>query len=369
MLRDGYKERLANPQSNIGPLPSLPRQAPSSSSGFQQQQQKQVQPTEDNEPAAMDTTLLKHPFPMKLMATMNTGCTSGGMNTGAPSLPPAPVLSLESNSASRHFLHQPQPQLQRRDSPLASGAFSFGRNAEQLQDLVISKPEFSSKTSKFHATRSLVDDCTAPTFLQEGLSGLSSSSSLSLLTSSFSSGAFGSVSRSTPRWDLQPNSLYDQHAQTAALSNSPRMEDMGRCDHLLSLTSLSSDTSGIWNRRRSDLTAIATTATGDQSSPITGRPGFSSDSVGIKPSDAHPGYVDRYLEAAITIQRAFRRFLVRKRASNNVSTSDILHCLAPKRGTTERRHGCFDILCAQLIPNVRGKVEYDSPFFFFNRLT
>ncbi|KAF9363605.1 hypothetical protein BGX34_003725 [Mortierella sp. NVP85] len=101
------------------------------------------------------------------------------------------------------------------------------------------------------------------------------------------------------------------------------MEDIGGCNHSLSLTSLSSDTSGIWNRRRSDLTAIATTATGDESSPITGRPGFSSGSVGIKPSDAHPGYVNRYLGAAITIQRAFRRSLARKRASNNVSNSDI----------------------------------------------
>ncbi|KAF9912101.1 hypothetical protein EC991_001047 [Linnemannia zychae] len=255
MLGNGYKERLANAQTNIGSLlQSLSKQQQQSSgtSGSTAQQQSNA---EQHEP-----TLGSAFFQSKLMMT----ATTNGSISNTPSLPPVPAPVLESNSSSRHSHHSSQyrqqpNQQQHRTSRLPNAAFSVNRLFDGFPEL--NSPESSS---------SILHD---PSF------GLTPTP-LSL--------AMG-VSRPPSRWDAND----DNHTP---MSNSPRLEEHVFVPALTATSALSSP--------------AASHKSGAGNSV---HPRFGNDTC-VGGTAEVAGKVMSVMDAVIIIQRAMRRFLVQKRA-------------------------------------------------------
>lgn len=168
MLGNGYKERLANAQTNIGSLlQNLPKQQSATAAAVSNSQ---------NGGDQNDPTLGSAFFQSKLMTATGTNPIS----SNTPSLPPAPAPVLESNSSSRRQQQQP------RTSRLPNAAFSLNRLFDGFPEL--NSPESNSS------------------LLHEPGYGLPPPLPL------------GNISRSPSRWDAHDGS------QTP-ISNSPRIEE------------------------------------------------------------------------------------------------------------------------------------------------
>lgn len=173
MLGNGYKERLANAQTNIGSLlQNISKQQQSTDSN----PQDGASAVDQNEPALGSAF-----FQSKLMSVAGNSAVS---NT--PSLPPAPAPVLESNSSSRRQQQHPHQQQQPRTSRLPNVAFSMNRLFDGFPEL--NSPESNSSP-----------------LLHEPSSGLPPPFPLS-------------VSRSPSRWDAHDGNH-------TPISNSPSMEE------------------------------------------------------------------------------------------------------------------------------------------------
>lgn len=175
MLGNGYKERLANAQTNIDSLlQNLPKQQSATGPAVSNPQNSGDQ----NEP-----TLGSAFFQSKLLTATGTNPIS----SNTPSPPPVPVPVLESNSSSRRQQQHPhQQQQQPRTSRLPNAAFSLNRLFDGF-------PELNSPESN-------------PPLLHEHGFGLPPPLPL------------GNISRSPSRWDAHDGNH-------TPISNSPRIEE------------------------------------------------------------------------------------------------------------------------------------------------
>ncbi|KAG0080695.1 hypothetical protein BGZ90_011572 [Linnemannia elongata] len=168
MLGNGYKERLANAQTNIGSLlQNLPKQQSATAAAVSNSQ---------NGGDQNDPTLGSAFFQSKIM----TATGSNPISSNTPSLPPVPAPVLESNSSSRRQQQQP------RTSRLPNAAFSLNRLLDGFPEL--NSPESNSS------------------LLHEPGYGLPPPLPL------------GNISRSPSRWDAHDGSH-------TPISNSPRIEE------------------------------------------------------------------------------------------------------------------------------------------------
>ncbi|KAF8948092.1 hypothetical protein BGZ47_006500 [Haplosporangium gracile] len=144
MLGNGYKERLANAQTNIGYLlQNISKQQQQSAEGNAVVNLQNG--GDQNEP-----TFGAAFFQSKLMTVTNTNNPILFSNTNAPSLPPVPVPVLESNSSSRRQ-QQHSHQQQQRTSRLPNVAFSLSRlfdgfpelNSPEPNSPLLQEPSFS----------------------------------------------------------------------------------------------------------------------------------------------------------------------------------------------------------------------------------
>ncbi|KAF8924837.1 hypothetical protein BGZ58_001369, partial [Dissophora ornata] len=315
MLGNGYKERLVNAQSSIGSLLlNLSKQ--------QQQQHDQQQPqlAEDNEPG-LDSPF-KHSFPTKLVV-------SSSVNTPTTLLP-VPAPTLESNSASRtssqrQQQQQTQPQTHQRTSRLPNAMFNLGRLSDQFPELGL--PESTANSAARLGSRTSAEDFSIPNGFQ--LQQQHYQNQYQYNESSSSSSAFGALgsgsasARPGSRWDVHSHhgSFYEDN--DTPISNSPRMEEMMGYS-----TSLSAK-GGNGNLLYSGSGAGADVSIGGGCSiSILGYQALPASLSGTRiGEDAQPALVGSFpsssssssssLEAVVTIQRAIRRFLVRKQARIN----------------------------------------------------
>ena len=281
MLGNGYKERLANAQNSIGSLLL----------NLSKQQQMDASPTssplhDSNEPG-LDLPL-KQSFASKL-----TGATAP---VPAPSPPPpsAPAPALESNSSSRYSSMRQQQQQQhqqlsqqeqRRTSRLPSAGFSLGRLLDHQFPELGSQIE-SNGGSRRQQGRNIASSTSTAVMDDFGLH-LEPSFALSQGQGGAGASSFNS-SRSPSRWDgstpggsTAATSVYDGNC--TPMSNSPTFV-----------------TGAVGNRN------YQSTQQQQQHQSLAGAKGFET---GIRNESTITT-----LEAALVIQRAVRRFLVRKHA-------------------------------------------------------
>ncbi|KAG0277490.1 hypothetical protein BGZ95_005858, partial [Linnemannia exigua] len=265
MLGNGYKERLAHAQTNIGSLlQNLSKQqqpTDASADSAPQQQQQQQDSTEQHEP-----TLGSAFFQSKLMMTTGTTTASGGTISNTPSLPPVPAPVLESNSSSRHSQHlsqrhqQKQHQGQQRTSRTPNAVFGLNRLFDGFPEL--NSPE-SNSPLLHEPSFGLPPPLPLPSLLMTG------------------------NSRSPSRWDAHDGNH-------TPMSNSPRIEEQflaASSSSALSSSSVATNKSGTGNLVHLHLGDVAAR-------------------VGEGTEAGKSSIVD----AVIIIQRAVRRLLVQKQA-------------------------------------------------------
>ncbi|KAF8981468.1 hypothetical protein BGZ46_002723 [Entomortierella lignicola] len=259
MLGNGYKERLANAQSNVSSL--LMNASKQSTTNVQQQLF-----SEDNEPNI--DSIFKHSFSTKLVNP--TAATSLGNLNNAITLPPVPVPALESNSSSRHSLPKnqgQQQQQQQRTSRLPNASLSLGRLLDQFPELGSPLSE-SNSVGAPNLNRSCAEDFAISTGFHQGSSFAPGSSSCSSLS----------------RWDMPHQTFYEGNNNSCnrLMSDSPGIEEM----------------------------AFMT----------IGRSG-NATTTSVEAGMVNLVHIPGFLEAVMTIQRAVRRFLVRKHSKINKSSA------------------------------------------------
>ncbi|KAI1317420.1 hypothetical protein EDD11_008484 [Mortierella claussenii] len=253
MLGNGYKERLASAQNSIG---SLLLNLPKQSSMTTDSSQPQRQPAEDNEPA------LDSPFKHALQTKLTISSALSNSSTSTATLPSVSTPVLESNSTSRPAFQrqeQQQPnQLQPRASRLPKATQSLSRLADQF-------PELGSVESDSDATARLQARASAENFSAFGGSAIG-----------------GSRSATASRWDM------------SHISGSSAFHDANNIANFLRI--------GSGNASSNFCTSLASTSQNQ------------SETNGISEAHANLTVLAATLEASIVIQRAVRRFLIRKQA-------------------------------------------------------
>ncbi|KAF9922190.1 hypothetical protein FBU30_007724 [Linnemannia zychae] len=284
MLGNGYKERLANAQTNIGSLlQSISKQQPAGGAGSNSQQLQGNNSNADQPEPTLGAAF----FQSKLM-------TVGGNNSNGisniPSLPPVPIPALESNSASRHSGQRSQSQ-QQRTSRLPNAAFSMNRLFDGFPEL--NSPESNSP------------------LLQEPSFGLPPQlpSQLSLPLS------LGSSRSPSSRWDAHDGN-------STPMSNSPRMENQ------MAIPTLTSSAA---------LTATGKTGTGNllRMGDIRTIPTSAASKVSM-------------VDAVVVIQRAVRRFLVQKRARMDQPINTTKSSIPISKDISPLAHGSINIWSSTL---------------------
>ncbi|KAF9941590.1 hypothetical protein BGZ67_004657 [Mortierella alpina] len=276
MLGNGYKERLASAPSSLGSLllnlSKQPVNANEASEHPHQQHQQHQRQTDDSEPSNESSYFGKHSFSTKAVV-VNPGKSS-------PTVPPSTAPALESNSASRH-IPLFQQQHVHRTSRLPNAGLNPGRIRDQLPELSSSG---SAESAKFINT---------------------SKSTLSLGADQYPIAATGllpSAVGSTSRcWD-RTLSFQDDNVSncTSGTSRSKAASFMGSAND------------GTGNLFEQTATGEPS-ATGNSSLPLG--PAVDLPEYGIDDAvRAYSGMGSPTLTAAISIQRAVRRFLNQKHA-------------------------------------------------------
>ncbi|KAG0204768.1 hypothetical protein BGX28_003385 [Mortierella sp. GBA30] len=270
MLGNGYKERLSNAQSSLGSLLlNLAKQPLNTTLPSESQQQK----SDDNEPVQeLSTPFNKHSL---LTRTINSN-----PNGSSPSVQPVLAPVLESNSASRYLAPVQEQRQQQRTSRLPNAGYNVARVRDQYPKLSSSESSESIKRSHnaFKSSRSSMDEysLTAAGFFPPSLSG---------------SRCWG-----------RPLSFQDSNRDSYT-SNSTGTE-------INAASNATSTKTGIENLFEIAKTGERNHNRNNSRPPV---PVMDGSEYGIDDGGCtYSGEKPSNLQAALTIQRAVRRFLARK---------------------------------------------------------